>query len=61
MIPGNGQDEVLIEFNDLLTALQKHKPNDRGTQDRYWAITITEVEKALAIFKTFAHSDTAGN
>lgn len=30
------------------------KPNDRSEQDRYWAIAITELEKARAVFVTYA-------
>lgn len=42
------------DFLNLIAQLKASKPNDRSEQDRYWAITITEVEKAFAIFKTFA-------
>lgn len=44
---------VNSQFDTLLHALRTAKPNDRSEQDRYWAITITEVEKARAIFLTY--------
>jgi hypothetical protein len=47
------KQEVLTRFASLLLTLEAYKPNDRSKQDRYWAIAITEVEKAAAIFKTY--------
>ena len=44
---------VLNKFNSLLIELDALKPNDRSKEDRYWAITITDVEKAFALFYTF--------
>lgn len=44
-------------FEQLLTALKETKPNDRSEQDRYFAIVITDVEKARAVFLTYC----AGN
>lgn len=44
---------ALDHFNSLLYVLREDKPNDRSEQDRYWAITITEVEKARALFLTY--------
>lgn len=41
------------EISRVLLVLRQTKPNDRSEQDRYWAMTITEVEKALAIFSTY--------
>lgn len=46
-------ERVLSEFEELLASMRELKPNDRSEQDRYWAIAITETEKAMAIFKTF--------
>lgn len=40
-------------FQNLLEDLRNHKPNDRSDRDRYWAIVITEVEKARAVFETY--------
>lgn len=42
------------QFEELLAALREQKPNDRSDKDRYWAIVITEVEKAKAIFLQYA-------
>lgn len=45
---------VADEFEILLYELRQQKPNDRSEKDRYWAIVVTEVEKAKAIFLTYA-------
>lgn len=54
---GTKPEEVIKSFDFLLLQLEAYKPNDRSKQDRYWAITITEVEKAAAIFKTYAATE----
>ena len=46
-------DAVLEQFDELLDALHDAKPGDRSEQDRYTAITITEVEKARAVFMVY--------
>lgn len=46
-------NDVLAQFDELLDALRDSKPNDRSEQDRYIAITITEVEKARALFVVY--------
>ena len=43
----------LERINDLLEDLKVYKPNDRSEKDRRVAITITELEKVYAYFKTF--------
>jgi hypothetical protein len=45
---------VIEQFDALLKTLRETKPNDRSEQDRYHAITITEVEKARAVFMVYA-------
>jgi hypothetical protein len=57
MTPTIDTSIVLIQFGELLTELKSRKPNDRSEQDRYWAIVITDVEKALGTFNTFVHED----
>lgn len=37
-----------------LAMLRDYKPGDHTMKDRYWAIVTTDVEKAIAVFKTFA-------
>lgn len=37
-------------FNNLLDQLRTAKPNNRSEEDRYYAIVITDVEKAMAVF-----------
>lgn len=41
---------VLAKFDDLLIEMRRLKPDDRSDADRYWAIAITETEKARAVF-----------
>lgn len=41
-------------FAYMIEVLRDAKPNDRSERDRYWAITITEVEKARAVFEMYA-------
>ena len=48
-------EKILVKFDDLLIAMRALKPNDRGEQDRYWAIAITETEKAVGLFNIFVH------
>lgn len=43
----------LDAMTNALSALRAHKPNDRSEQDRYWAIVITDLEKSIAVFKTY--------
>lgn len=43
-------DALKAQFQDMLRALQDGKPGDRSIADRRWAIVITEVEKAQALF-----------
>lgn len=40
-------------FEDLLSRLSFYKPNDRSSADRYYAIVITEVEKAKAVYLAY--------
>lgn len=56
-----GNPATIDCFDMLLQALRANKPNDRSDQDRYWAITITEVEKARAVFLTYAEPRTGGS
>ncbi len=60
MHPESNEEEVLRKFDEFLTTLKTLKPNDRSEQDRYWAITITEVEKAKAIFATYVRHEIEG-
>lgn len=46
---------ILIQFGELLTELKTLKGDMRSEEARYIAITITETEKALALFNTFVH------
>lgn len=45
--------ETEKKLREALEALKAEKPNDRSDKDRYWAIVITDVEKAIAVFKTY--------
>lgn len=37
-------------MNKALEDLKRNKPNDRSEEDRRYAVTITEMEKAIAYF-----------
>jgi len=41
---------VAMRFAQLLEALSAAKPNDKSALDRYYAITITQVELAQGCF-----------
>lgn len=56
-----GDPTTLDYFDNLLADLKNKKPNDRSDRDRYWAITITEVEKARAVFLTYAEPRVNGS
>ncbi len=47
------EEILLVHMRDLLAELQAEKPGDRSAKDRAWAVTITEIEKALAYFKMY--------
>ena len=47
------KDTAIKALDQALFELRRNKPNDRSDTDRYWAIVITDVEKALAVFKTY--------
>jgi Arc/MetJ-type ribon-helix-helix transcriptional regulator len=49
-----GKNHATRHMLDLaLAELKENKPNDRSDVDRYWAIVITDVEKAIAVFETY--------
>lgn len=50
-------EKVLNKFDELLRDMRSLKPNDRSEIDRYWAIAITETEKALGTFNTWVHEE----
>lgn len=47
------KDAGMKALDQALFELRRNKPNDRSEQDRYWAIVITDVEKAMAVFKAY--------
>lgn len=51
--PESPEEEVDRHLEYALEALKAHKPNDRSEKDRHWAITITEMEKVIAFFRTW--------
>jgi hypothetical protein len=46
-------DECEAALVNALVLLRQAKPTDRSDKARYFAVTITDVEKVLAYFKTF--------
>jgi len=51
--PHTEAEAVFGVLRGALARMQASKPNDRSEADRRWAISITEMEKALAYFKTW--------
>lgn len=51
------REEILERLSVMLFILRDHKPDDRSEDDRYFAITITEMEKVVAIFQTYLVRD----
>jgi hypothetical protein len=49
----NKEEQLMVQFTNLIEALQNAKPNDRSEIDRRFAVTVTEVEKASAYFFTY--------
>lgn len=47
------EDNPADFFQKLLESLRSDKPDDRSTKDRYYAIVITDVEKAYAVFSAY--------
>ena len=45
--------EPFSQMQLLLDSLTAEKPNDRSELDRRYAVTITEIEKIIAYFKTY--------
>lgn len=54
--PDAPMHEARASLNRALQTLKARKPNDRSDKDRYWAIVITEVEKAMAVFDMYIMS-----
>lgn len=52
-IQGDRDNQVLHYLVDVLEALKVHKPNDRSQRDRYYQISITDLEKIIAFFSHF--------
>jgi hypothetical protein len=47
------EEDILQKMSDLLEDLRAAKPEDRNEVARRYAVTITELEKVMAYFKTF--------
>jgi hypothetical protein len=45
--------EAINSLEVALDSLRKGKPEDRSEKARRYAVTITEMEKVLAYFKTY--------
>lgn len=43
--------QLVGSYIALIGEVKAYKPNDRSEKDRYWAIAITELEKAAAVFE----------
>ena len=49
----NSNKSVWWALQNAHEMLHEMRPNDRSPTDRYYAVTITEMEKVLAYFQTF--------
>ncbi len=49
----NQPDEIVVSLTEILHKLQTAKPAERSDLARFYAVTITEIEKALAYYKTY--------
>ena len=49
-MPSN-KELVLEAIRIAITLAKTKKPNDRSEDDRYYAITVTDLEKVYALFK----------
>lgn len=55
-------DTLLFELGSLIVKMRKAKPLDRTEAARRYAVTITELEKAFAYFRTYvAEADDNGD
>ena len=52
-------ERVDVAMKDLIDLAKREKPNDRSERDRYYAIFVTELEKALALYACYCgiHED----
>ncbi len=48
---------MLIMLHSTLSSLCGNRPNERSERSRRYAVTITEMEKVVAYFKTFVIDD----
>lgn len=48
-------------LNETLAACRAAKPNDRSTQDRAFAVIITDLEKTVAYMDYWVNGNGSGN
>ena len=46
-------DMICESLGEILSLMKEAKPNDRSEVDRYWAISITDMEKLVAVFEKY--------
>lgn len=46
----NFPERVDVAINELIALAKREKPGDRSERDRYYAIFITDLEKAQAFY-----------
>lgn len=44
------KDQLLAVLDQLIADMRRHKPEDRSVQDRYFAMVITLLEQAAAVY-----------
>ena len=50
---GSNYQKCAKAMTAALEALREAKPNDRSSEDRYYQITITDLEKVLAYYTSY--------
>lgn len=54
---GLTDDMVLGKLEEALNALKRYKPEERSEEARRYAVTITEMEKVIAYYKTYISNE----
>jgi hypothetical protein len=60
MIQRSNNQNAWLGLLNAYELLREGRPNDRSPADRYFAVTITEMEKVMAYFRVFVLDGYAG-
>lgn len=45
--------KVLFKLQEVIALMRAHKPEERNEKARRYAVSVTEMEKVIAYFKTY--------